>query len=81
MNLRSIACLLPLIAAAGCATNPPEGEKKQADANLICETTFRVGSQIPVKDCHPPMTEEERQMMVNELSQKIRPTASAPPGK
>ena len=44
-----------------------------------CEREYRVGSMLPVKNCAPPMTELERERMVEELRNKIRPSSSSPP--
>ena len=76
MTIRYIALLLPLI-LVGCATNPTEDTKTtQEEAKLTCERTYRVGSMMPSKDCAPPMSQEDRQHLQDELQKTIHPTAS-----
>ena len=80
MNFR-IAALLPLpLVLIACATNPAEDTAQVVDGKATCERSYRVGSMMPVKDCAPPPTPEERARMQEELS-RIRPTGTAPPGK
>jgi hypothetical protein len=72
--------LLPVIAVAGCATNPPEDTAKQAQPKVSCERTCRVGSAMPTRECAPAMSDEDRRRIQDEMRQKMRPSGVTAPG-
>lgn len=68
--------LLPLL-AAGCAEPPKAQTTDVAQAQQkSCVREYRVGSNIPVVNCSGPQTEAERQRMIDEVSNQVRPTAN-----
>lgn len=79
MNSRLAACVLVSI-VAGCASTPPADTTAAAKPQQSCEREYRTGSLMPVKECAPPMTEEERQRMADELANRVRPSASSKSG-
>jgi hypothetical protein len=68
-----------MLIVAGCADVPPEPSPASARAQS-CEREYRVGSMLPVKHCVETMTDAERQLMLDQLQNSIRSTASKPPG-
>ena len=61
---------LSLLFVTGCATEP---EKKVAEnQGEVCVREYKVGSLIPVVNCAPPQTEEERQRMINDARDMTR---------
>jgi hypothetical protein len=81
MMNRLFAAALPLMILAGCATDQPPQSQEVAAAKPQCEREYRIGSNLPKKDCAPPMTAEERERLNAELRNIVKPNASSPPGK
>ncbi|MDY0748367.1 hypothetical protein SNE35_27965 [Paucibacter sp. R3-3] len=69
MKFSCIALLLPLI-VAGCAST--QTSEPVVEAKAECGLTYRVGSNIPRKECLPPQTPEERQRMQENLRNEIK---------
>ena len=70
MQLRLLLLILPALLAA-CAVESP-APKTMADKTVVCTTEVHVGSLVPRKECSAPMTEAERQRMVDELKNQSR---------
>lgn len=83
MSIRPIlAGLTPLLILAACASNPPANDKQQvAEQKVECERSYTTGSMLPKKDCAPPMTEEERRRVQDDLANRVRQNAPRPPGQ
>jgi hypothetical protein len=72
VHVRTLSLVLAL-AAVGCAST----DQQAASATpASCEKEYRVGSNMPVRDCRPPTTAEERDRTVNELRNAPKPTTS-----
>lgn len=68
----------PLLLLAGCAAAP---DKPTDVANAEpCVREYRVGSSIPVNNCAPPQTAEERQRMIDNARVSARPGAAPKAG-
>jgi type IV pilus biogenesis protein CpaD/CtpE len=61
-----LACSMLLL--AGCAQQPAV---TTAAAPQECEQTYRTGSIIPVRDCSPKLSEEERQRLIDDLQKTL----------
>jgi hypothetical protein len=61
---------------AGCATtdNNQASASSDAAAAKVCEREYRIGSNIPSHDCHPAMTEDERQRSLDEIRNSLKPS-------
>jgi type IV pilus biogenesis protein CpaD/CtpE len=81
MTRYPIACVL-LSLVAGCASEPPQQTTATATTATTehCVREYRVGSNIPVQNCSPAMSDADRQRMLDELRIKARPATSSPPG-
>jgi hypothetical protein len=77
MHLR-IVSITVLSFVASCATT--DQTVANAPAQKICEREYRVGSNIPTRDCRAAITDEERQRANDELRNAIKPSAAKPPG-
>jgi hypothetical protein len=64
---------LLMLLAAGCASEPTRQTAEAAPQP--CQREYRVGSNIPVKNCDAPMTEEERQRMISDIQNQTKPIA------
>ena len=71
MMFRILAAASLMVLVAGCATPPPDTQVSQKTAQQ-CEVTYRLGSNIPVRDCGPKVTEEERQATVEEWRNAVK---------
>ncbi len=65
---------LLLIALAGCVTGQDE-KTASATPTQTCTREYRVGSNIATKECSTPMTEAERQRMLDDLRNQTKPGA------
>jgi hypothetical protein len=72
VHARTLSLVLAL-AAVGCASTEPQAVSA---TTATCERGYRVGSNIPVRDCAAPTTDEERERTVNDLRNVPRPTTS-----
>lgn len=70
--------LVPVFAlCVGCAAQP---EQKVTDATKQpCELVYRVGSNLPVRDCSEPQTAAERQRTLDTVRDMTKTTPH--PGK
>jgi uncharacterized lipoprotein YajG len=61
---------------AGCATTDNNQASATSDAApaKVCETQYRVGSNIPNRDCRAAMTEDERQRTRDEIRNSLPPS-------
>ena len=71
--------LAPVFAlCAGCAAQP---EQKVTDAKQqTCELVYRIGSNLPVRDCSEPQTAAERQRTLDAVRDLTRNTPPAAKG-
>lgn len=66
---------VPLLLLAACANEPRPVTIDQTAQT--CEREYRVGSSIPTLVCSGPKTEAERQQMLDDLRNQVRPSPAA----
>ena len=79
-SMKLVTSLSVLLACAtGCASAP---ETVAADApKQECTRVYRVGSNVPIRECTTGVSEEERQRTIDEWRNAVRPApARANPG-
>ncbi len=79
--MKCLACatvLAPVFAlCVGCAAQP---EQKVTDATQqSCALVYRIGSNLPIRDCSGPQTDAERQRTIDAV-RDVQRTGSRPAG-
>ena len=65
-----------LLVMAGCATTDAQQTASNATTTQApCQREYRVGSNIPSKDCTPAMSDADRQRMQDDMRQATKPGA------
>ena len=69
---------LSLLTVHGCASTVAE-KTAANDSEEVCHREYKVGSMMPVRNCEPGLTEEERQRTIDGLRSIMQPKPSLPP--
>ncbi|HZV91775.1 MAG TPA: hypothetical protein VFF72_01085 [Caldimonas sp.] len=64
-HARSGVCALAVLMLAACAASQPP-TTTEAQAQSRCERVSRTGSNLPVLQCRPGATEDERQQDIDD---------------